>query len=58
LPPVEGQRLASFATPGHIAFIVSNVPDQQFGVIAQALATPVSSRLAMLSRNIRVIPGD
>lgn len=58
LPSVDGQRVASFRTPGHVVFVVSAVPDRQFRDIAQALANPVARRLAMLWRNISVGIGD
>jgi hypothetical protein len=43
---VHGQRVASFKTTGHAAFVVSAVQERQFRAIAQALAGPVSRRLA------------
>jgi hypothetical protein len=52
LPTVDGQRLASFRTPGHVTFIVSAIEDRPFREIAQALADPVSRRLAILLRNM------
>ncbi|HEX3704766.1 MAG TPA: zf-HC2 domain-containing protein [Vicinamibacterales bacterium] len=44
---VEGQRVASFKTAGHAAFVVSAVQDKQFRAIAQALAEPVSHGLTV-----------
>lgn len=52
LPSVDGQHLASFRTPGHVVFVVSDVQDAQFREIAQALAGSLSGRLARLWRNI------
>jgi hypothetical protein len=51
LPRVEGQNVASFPTPGHTVFIVSDLQDEQFRTVAEALMLPVSSRLAWLFRN-------
>jgi anti-sigma factor RsiW len=47
---VDGQRVASFKTAGHDAFVVGAVQDKQFRAIAQALANPVSRGLAMLGQ--------
>ena len=45
---VDGQRVASFRTTGHAVFVVSAIDERQFRVVAQALADPVSRRLASL----------
>jgi hypothetical protein len=58
LPSIEGQRVASFTTPGHAGFVVSDVPDQQFRAIARALAPQVSSRLGATLWSIRSGYGD
>lgn len=47
LPRVNGLGMASLHTTGHVVYIVSDLQDSDFRVVAQALAQPVS-RLAAL----------
>jgi hypothetical protein len=49
LPQVNGQRVASFETPGHTVFIVSDLGEDQFRTVADALMKPVSTRLALMN---------
>ena len=45
LPPVKGLSMASFNTPGHVVYIVSDLPDPAFHQVAESL---VESRIAAL----------
>jgi anti-sigma factor RsiW len=45
LPSIGGLSMASFQRPGHVVFIVSDLPDASFRQVAQSLADP-TSRLA------------
>jgi len=45
LPPVKGLSMASFTTPGHVVYIVSDLPDPAFRQVAESL---VESRIAAL----------
>jgi hypothetical protein len=45
LPPVKGLSMASFTTPGHVVYIVSDLPDPAFRQVAESL---VQSRVAAL----------
>jgi hypothetical protein len=58
LPRVDGQQVASFPTPGHIVFVVSDLPEDQFRGVAQALTVPMSTRLAVFFRHIPSGMGD
>jgi hypothetical protein len=49
LPPVKGLSMASFTTPGHVVYIVSDLPDPAFRQVAQSL---VESRIAALTISI------
>jgi anti-sigma factor RsiW len=57
LAPVDGLSMASFHTPGHVVFVVSDLPDAAFRQVAQSLADPATSRLAAL-RHILAPFGD
>jgi anti-sigma factor RsiW len=57
LPDVDGQHVASFATPGHSVFVVGDLPDAEFRSVAQSLAQPLVARLAWLW-NIPATFGD
>ena len=57
LPDVDGQHLASFGTPGHTVFLVSDLPDAQFRTVARALTPALTSRLARLWKTVTVL-GD
>jgi putative zinc finger protein len=48
LPDADGLRVASFRTTGHVVFVVSALQERQFRAVAQALADPVTRRLAVL----------
>jgi anti-sigma factor RsiW len=48
LPRMNGFGMASLHTTGHVVYIVSDLQDSEFRVVAQALAQPVS-QLAALS---------
>jgi hypothetical protein len=58
LPDVDGQRVSSFSVPGHEAFVVSDLPDTAFQVVAQALTGPLAVRLALLRWNTSTPAGD
>jgi hypothetical protein len=47
LPRMNGLGIASLHTTGHIVYIVSDLQDSEFRVVAQALATPVSQSAAL-----------
>jgi hypothetical protein len=55
---IDGQRVASFQTKGHAAFVVSAIQDRQFRAIAAALADPVTQRLALRMASVRVDDAD
>lgn len=38
LPTVDGLSMASFHTPGHVVYIVSDLPEAVFGQVAQSLS--------------------
>jgi anti-sigma factor RsiW len=48
LPSMNGFRMASLHTSGHVVYIVSDLQDSQFRVVAQALAQPVSQLTASM----------
>ena len=52
LPAVDGQRVASFHTTGHVTFIVGDLEEQPFRQVAQALVDPLFRRLTAFRRNI------
>lgn len=52
LPRVDGQHVTSFDLPGHTAFVVSDLDEPQFSQSAQALASIVASRRALVIRNV------
>jgi hypothetical protein len=58
LPTVDGQRVASFGTPGHAVFVVSDLGEEQFRAVADALMKPVSNRLALLTWSMPRELGD
>jgi hypothetical protein len=58
LPRVDGQSVASFTTAGHNAFIVSDLPDEQFRAMAQALTASMARRLATTRWSLSTGLGD
>jgi hypothetical protein len=58
LPRIGGLQVGSFAVPGHLVFIVSDLPEDQFRTVARALTPPLSSRLAILLHGIPAMIGD
>ena len=46
LPSGESVRIVSFGLPGHLAFLVGNVGEQQLRQVAQSLSGPLYSRFA------------
>jgi anti-sigma factor RsiW len=58
LPRVDGQRVASFETPGHAVFVVSDLGEEQFRAVAEALMKPVSTRLALSTRSMPTSLGN
>ena len=51
LPRMNGLEMASIRTPGHVVYIVSDLQDADFRIVAQALAQPVS-QLAVLRMSL------
>lgn len=47
LPRMNGFGMASLHTSGHVVYIVSDLQDSEFRVVAQALAPPVSQLAAL-----------
>jgi anti-sigma factor RsiW len=47
LPRMNGLGMASLRTTGHVVYIVSDLQDSDFRVVAQALAQPVSQLAAL-----------
>ena len=47
LPRMNGLGMASLHTTGHVVYIVSDLQDSEFRVVAQALAQPVSQLAAL-----------
>jgi hypothetical protein len=48
LPRTNGFGMASLHTPGHVVYIVSDVRDSDFRVVAEALAQPASRLTALI----------
>lgn len=48
LPPVNGMSIASLHVPGHMVFVVSDLPDAPFRQVAGELANPASTLGALL----------
>jgi len=48
LPRTNGFGMASLHTPGHVVYIVSDLRDSEFRVVAEALAQPASRLTALI----------
>jgi hypothetical protein len=51
-------QVASFTTPGHLVFILGDLPDDQFRGVAQALTGSISSRFVAWIRHLAGGYGD